>query len=196
MSHREASHAHHPSAAGADGDRRHRTVIDRAHGKPSTTSFRVLERLGNYTLIEARPKTGRPHQIRAHLAAERLPLVGDVLYASQGGGLQGDAGIALRRLLVDDAPLARLGLHADVDARTSCEWCSRDVRGPLSAGFAEALAGLGAIEPQRRRGESPAIRTAPAIRAARDPGASRAVFRQQTHATLFFVFFRALAPSW
>jgi tRNA pseudouridine32 synthase / 23S rRNA pseudouridine746 synthase len=96
----------------ADGDRRHRTVIDRAHGKSSTTSFRVLERLGNYTLIEARPKTGRPHQIRAHLAAERLPLVGDVLYASQGGGLQGDPGAGLRRLLVDDAPLARLGLHA------------------------------------------------------------------------------------
>jgi 23S rRNA pseudouridine955/2504/2580 synthase/23S rRNA pseudouridine1911/1915/1917 synthase len=96
----------------ADGDRRHRTVIDRARGKPSTTSCRVLERLGNYTLLEARPKTGRPHQIRAHLAAERLPLAGDVLYASQGGGLQGDPGAELRRLLVDDAPLARLGLHA------------------------------------------------------------------------------------
>ena len=95
----------------ADGDRRHRTVIDRAHGKPSTTNFRVLERLGNYTLIEAQPKTGRPHQIRAHLAAERLPLVGDQLYASQGGGLLGDSGAELRRLLIDDAPLARLGLH-------------------------------------------------------------------------------------
>jgi tRNA pseudouridine32 synthase / 23S rRNA pseudouridine746 synthase len=96
----------------ADGDRRHRTVIDRARGKPSTTACRVLGRLGDYTLVEARPKTGRPHQIRAHLAAEHLPIVGDLLYASQGGGLLGDAGARLRRLLVDDAPLARLGLHA------------------------------------------------------------------------------------
>jgi len=87
-------------------------VADRAHGKPSVTVCRVLARLGDYALIEARPLTGRPHQIRAHLTAAGLPLVGDVLYASQGGGLQGEAGSALRRRLVDDAPLARLGLHA------------------------------------------------------------------------------------
>lgn len=97
-----------------DGDRRHRTVIDRggAGGKPATTYCRVLARLGSYTLIEARPLTGRPHQIRAHLANAGLPLVGDPLYASQGGGLQGEAGVVLRRLLIDDAPLPRLGLHA------------------------------------------------------------------------------------
>jgi len=95
-----------------DGDRRHRTVADRARGKPSVTVCRVLARLGDYALIEARPLTGRPHQIRAHLTAAGLPLVGDVLYASQGGGLQGEAGSVLRRRLVDDAPLARLGLHA------------------------------------------------------------------------------------
>ena len=140
----------------ADGDRRHRTVIDRAHGKPSTTSFRVLERLGSYTLIEARPKTGRPHQIRAHLAAERLPLVGDVLYASQGGGLQGDAGIALRRLLVDDAPLARLGLHAlTLTLEHPASGAAVTFEAPYPPDFAEALARCGrrgAIEP-RRHGE-------------------------------------------
>jgi len=132
----------------ADGDRRHRTVIDRAHGKPSTTSFRVLERLGNYTLIEARPKTGRPHQIRAHLAAERLPLVGDVLYASQGGGLQGDGGAGLRRLLVDDAPLARLGLHAlALTLEHPVSGASVTFEAPYPPDFAAALARL-------RRGEA------------------------------------------
>jgi RluA family pseudouridine synthase len=63
-----------------DGDRRHRTVIDRAKGKPAVTQVRVLERHAPYTLIEAQPETGRTHQIRAHLAAIALPLAGDVLY--------------------------------------------------------------------------------------------------------------------
>lgn len=94
-----------------DGDRRHRTVIDPTAGKPAITACRVLEPLGDYTLIEVRPTTGRPHQIRAHLAAAGLPLVGDLLYASQAGRLQGEDGARLHRLLAD-APLARLGLHA------------------------------------------------------------------------------------
>lgn len=63
-----------------DGDRRHRTVIDRARGKPAVTRVRVLERFAQQTLIEARPATGRTHQIRVHLAAIDLPLAGDVLY--------------------------------------------------------------------------------------------------------------------
>jgi RluA family pseudouridine synthase len=127
----------------ADGDRRHRTVIDRARGKPSTTGFRVLMRLGDYALVEARPKTGRPHQIRAHLAGERLPLVGDLLYASQGGGLLGDAGAELRRLLGDDAPLARLGLHAlALTLEHPVSGAAVTFEAPYPSDFAEALARL------------------------------------------------------
>jgi len=70
-----------------DGDRRHRTVIDRQRGKAAVTHLHVLERFTQHTLIEARPETGRTHQIRAHLAALDLSLAGDVLYGGKDGAV-------------------------------------------------------------------------------------------------------------
>ena len=64
-----------------DVGHKHRTAVDRQRGKPAVTHLRVLERLGVYTLIEAKPETGRTHQIRAHLAAVGLPILGETLYS-------------------------------------------------------------------------------------------------------------------
>lgn len=66
-----------------DGDRRHRTVVDAQRGKPAVTHLRVLQRFPGWTWLEARPETGRTHQIRAHLAALGLPLAGDALYGGK-----------------------------------------------------------------------------------------------------------------
>jgi 23S rRNA pseudouridine1911/1915/1917 synthase len=46
----------------------------------AVTHWRVLERLGRYTLLALRLETGRTHQIRVHLAAMDRPVLGDDLY--------------------------------------------------------------------------------------------------------------------
>lgn len=49
-------------------------------GFSAQTELRVLEQLDSCALIEARPRTGRQHQIRAHLAAIDHPIIGDKIY--------------------------------------------------------------------------------------------------------------------
>ena len=61
----------------------------RPDGSPSRSEVRVLERRGATSLVEVRIETGRPHQIRIHMAACGHPLAGDPLYAA-GGGLRGE----------------------------------------------------------------------------------------------------------
>jgi len=52
-------------------------------GKRAITEFRVLERFGDATLVEARPITGRTHQIRVHALHVGCPLLGDDKYESE-----------------------------------------------------------------------------------------------------------------
>lgn len=59
---------------------RQRMAIVRENGKPAVTHFRVLERYGEYTLIECELETGRTHQIRVHMTSIGHPLVNDPKY--------------------------------------------------------------------------------------------------------------------
>lgn len=52
----------------------------RSGGDAAQTSFLAWERLANAVLVEARPHTGRTHQIRVHLAEGGNPIFGDTLY--------------------------------------------------------------------------------------------------------------------
>lgn len=64
-----------------DGDAKHKTVVNKRFGKPSITEFRCIGTCGPYSWIEAKPLTGRTHQIRVHLAANGLSIVCDPLYS-------------------------------------------------------------------------------------------------------------------
>jgi len=86
-----------------DPQRRTRMTARLASGRAAQTNWRALVRMGNFTLIEVEPRTGRTHQIRAHFAAAGHPLVGDTLY---GAAAQIRAGGHLLK------PLGRVFLHA------------------------------------------------------------------------------------
>jgi len=98
-------------------------------GKRSITRYRVLQNLGPFTLIEAKPITGRTHQIRVHCQHMGHPIVGDPKY-----GLD-DVNLIQRQL-----GLNRLFLHAAqlrlVDPSTDKKI---DVRAPLDQWLQSAV---------------------------------------------------------
>ena len=69
-------------------------------GKPSHSTATVVEQRDDQVLFSVTITTGRPHQVRIHLASAGHPLVGDPVYAAGGGlkdspGLPGDGGYLL-----------------------------------------------------------------------------------------------------
>jgi RluA family pseudouridine synthase len=67
----------------ANVGKKHRTAVDDKNGKPAETHFRVIKRYQDMALVEAKPMTGRTHQIRVHAYVLGHPLLGDVLYSAQ-----------------------------------------------------------------------------------------------------------------
>ena len=59
-------------------DRQKQAVVDK--GKHAVTHFQVMERFGEFTLVECRLETGRTHQIRVHMNYIGYPLAGDPKY--------------------------------------------------------------------------------------------------------------------
>ncbi len=65
---------------GRDPKNRLRNAVTELNSKNAVTHYKVLERYGTFTLIEARLETGRTHQIRVHMSYLKHPLLGDELY--------------------------------------------------------------------------------------------------------------------
>ncbi|MEX0710526.1 MAG: RluA family pseudouridine synthase [Chloroflexota bacterium] len=107
-------------------DRQRMAVV--AGGREAITEYETLGRGGGYTLLSLHPRTGRTHQIRAHLAYLGLPLAGDMRY---GGGV-GPGGLARQFLHA-----ARIGLDRPLDDRRLLAWSE------LPADLASALSASG-----------------------------------------------------
>ncbi|KYZ86386.1 pseudouridylate synthase [Alcanivorax sp. KX64203] len=115
-----------------------RVVRVSREGKPSVTDFRLLERLGGVSLVEATLGTGRTHQIRVHSQFGGFALLGDDKYGNdQGDRLLGELG------------MRRLCLHAhSLTFRHPLSERRVRVEAPLDEDFESILAAL------RRRSRS------------------------------------------
>ena len=123
-----------------------RMCVVKKHGHASFTGFKVLERFAlptgreSFAYVECRPLTGRMHQIRVHLAASGLPVLGDPLYGDGtelrlSGLKRGYKGREDERPLID-----RLALHAH--ELTFIHPTTREpitITAPLANDFAVAL---------------------------------------------------------
>jgi 23S rRNA pseudouridine955/2504/2580 synthase len=96
-------------------------------GKPSRTGFRIREAYAGATLLEAKPLTGRTHQIRVHATHVGHPLLGDSRYSNAESE-------ALTRAL----SLKRLFLHAE-RLRFRLDGTAYDIHAPLDEELSEVL---------------------------------------------------------
>jgi 23S rRNA pseudouridine1911/1915/1917 synthase len=97
-----------------------------ADGREAVTEYEQLGSAAGYTLLSLRPKTGRTHQLRAHLAYLGLPIAGDLRY---GGGP------GPRDLQRQFLHATRLTFDRPVDGRRLTAWS--ELPGDLAASLAE-----------------------------------------------------------
>lgn len=90
---------------------RKKMAVTPVNSREAITHFSVIERYGRFSLLEIKPRTGRTHQIRVHLAHIGHPVVGDSTYGGRTRALRSDISQAVRTALEN---LSRPALHAQI----------------------------------------------------------------------------------
>ena len=85
------------SPIGRDSRDRKKMTTNPVRGRNAESEWKVIERFQGFALLEIRPRTGRTHQIRAHLNSANMPVLGDKVY-----------GAATRKQIIQDRMLAKL----------------------------------------------------------------------------------------
>lgn len=105
-------------------------------GQPAVTQFSWLAGDGRLSLLAARPRTGRLHQIRAHLSFIGHPVVGDKLYVGAGEAYLKAVRRELGRQDLDELGADRQLLHAwKISFRHPKTGRPLDVTAPVPADF-------------------------------------------------------------
>jgi tRNA pseudouridine65 synthase len=97
--------------------------------QPACTEVRSLLQLGRYAWVEARPQSGRLHQIRRHLKHISCPIIGDVKYGKGEHNRLFRERYALHRLALHSATLRLLDLNGE----------PREIHAPLPLELSRAL---------------------------------------------------------
>jgi 23S rRNA pseudouridine1911/1915/1917 synthase len=87
------------------GDGRRGSTARQGEGQRAVTHVRVVEYLGDYTLVECRLETGRTHQVRIHLGEAGTPLCGERVYDRPPHGRPLPDASGARRILLHAATL-------------------------------------------------------------------------------------------
>lgn len=104
---------------GRDAKDRKKMTTRPQKGRSAESQWRLVENFKGYALLEIRPKTGRTHQIRAHLASVNLPVLGDKVYgAPTKKQMRSDRDLARLSKIVQRQALhaAELGINIDLDS--------------------------------------------------------------------------------
>jgi RluA family pseudouridine synthase len=101
-----------------DEGRPGRMCVVKKHGHATVTAFTVREKFpaptgrAAFALVECRPQTGRPHQVRLHLAEAEAPVLNDPLYGDATPLLLSDLKRGYKGRLDEKPLITRLALHA------------------------------------------------------------------------------------
>lgn len=113
---------------GRDKQNRQKMAVDLRNGKEAETTFKVLKRFSNTTLVECVLKTGRTHQIRVHMNYIGHPVIGDPLYGKGNRTIYDDGQLLYAHYIKFIHPRTKKALDFDSPMPSYFEMFLKDLK--------------------------------------------------------------------